>query len=80
MDTTTGSDVDSDFGDGNLGIEELNLSVRARKAARKLGCTTIGELSNHTASEFKKVKNCGAVSIAEIREKLAERGLSLLPD
>jgi DNA-directed RNA polymerase alpha subunit len=77
MDSMTSSGTDADF---NASIDTLNLGTRARKAADALGCTTVGELSNRAASEFKKLKNCGATTIAEIREKLERLGLSLLPD
>jgi DNA-directed RNA polymerase alpha subunit len=78
VNSTTGSESSSD--DFDKSIAELNLGTRAKKAADALGCTTIGALSNRSASEFKKLKNCGATTIAEIREKLEARGLSLLPD
>lgn len=77
MDLTTDSGGGSE---SSKGIScELNLSIRARKAVMTLGCLTINDILNKSASDFKKLKNCGAKTIAEIREKLADRGF-ILPD
>lgn len=64
----------------NQYISELNLSVRARKATIKLGAETIGHLVERTAEEFTELKNFGATSLKELREKLAERNLKLKGD
>lgn len=58
-------------------VAELNLSVRARKCTTKLGINTIGDLVRHSAEDLMECKNFGAVSLKEIREKLAERNLKL---
>lgn len=58
-------------------INELNLSVRGRKGAAALGVETLGHLVERTAAEFMSLKNFGATSLKEIREKLAERNLKL---
>ena len=58
-------------------ITELNLSVRCRKCTTKLGINTVYDLTQQTAAELLEIKNFGAVSLAEVREKLAERGLTL---
>jgi DNA-directed RNA polymerase subunit alpha len=60
-----------------LSLEDLNLSVRARKCTTKLGITTIGELVRRTAEDLMECKNFGVTSLNEVREKLAERGLKL---
>ena len=61
-------------------ITELNLSVRGRKCAAKLGISTIGDLVRRTAEDLLECKNFGVTSLAEVREKLTERGLSLAGD
>ena len=60
-----------------LPLEELNLSVRARKCTTKLGIMTIGELVRRTAEDLMECKNFGVTSLNEVREKLSERGLKL---
>ena len=58
-------------------VSELQLSVRARKALQVLNIQTIGDLCSHTEAELMGVKNFGATSLDEVREKLTEWGLSL---
>jgi DNA-directed RNA polymerase subunit alpha len=58
-------------------VSDLNLSVRARKALSLLGIQTLGDLASHTEAELMGVKNFGATSLKEIRERLTEFGLSL---
>ncbi len=59
------------------GINDLNLSVRARKCMTKLGIQTVGELIVHTGDELMECKNFGVTSLNEVREKLTELGLKL---
>ncbi len=58
-------------------INDLNLSVRARKCMTKLGIQTVGELVVHTGDELMECKNFGVTSLNEVREKLVELGLKL---
>jgi DNA-directed RNA polymerase subunit alpha len=58
-------------------VSDLNLSVRARKALQLLNIQTLGDLVSHTEAELMGVKNFGATSLAEVKQKLAEYGLSL---
>ncbi|MCC5828064.1 MAG: tetratricopeptide repeat protein [Phycisphaeraceae bacterium] len=58
-------------------VNELQLSVRARKALNLLNVQTIGDLCGKTEAELMGVKNFGQTSLVEIKEKLGERGLSL---
>jgi DNA-directed RNA polymerase subunit alpha len=58
-------------------VSELNLSVRARKALQLLSIQTMGDLASHTEAELMGVKNFGATSLKEIRERLEEFGLGL---
>lgn len=61
----------------NKTVAELNLSVRARKALQLLNIHTMGDLVTHTEAELLGVKNFGATSLTEVRQKLAEFGLAL---
>jgi DNA-directed RNA polymerase subunit alpha len=58
-------------------VSELQLSVRARKALQLLSIQTLGDLASHTEAELMGIKNFGATSLKEVRDKLAEYGLTL---
>lgn len=58
-------------------VSELNLSVRARKALQLLSIQTLGDLVSHTEAELMGIKNFGATSLQEVKDKLAEYGLRL---
>lgn len=58
-------------------VNELNLSVRARKALQLLNIHTIGDLVSHTEAELMGVKNFGQTSLTEIKERLTSFGLEL---
>jgi DNA-directed RNA polymerase subunit alpha len=61
----------------NKPISVLDLSVRARKALQLLNIQTLGDLATRTEAELMGVKNFGATSLHEIKEKLADYNLSL---
>jgi len=70
----------AESGDGeefDRSVNELDLSVRARKALALLNVTTIGDLCMKTEAELMGVKNFGMTSLLEIKEKLESMGLSL---
>ncbi|MBX3364849.1 MAG: tetratricopeptide repeat protein [Phycisphaeraceae bacterium] len=58
-------------------VNDLQLSVRARKALQMLNIMTLGDLASHTEAELMGVKNFGATSLTEVRQKLTEYGLEL---
>ncbi|WP_459130064.1 DNA-directed RNA polymerase subunit alpha [Guggenheimella bovis] len=58
-------------------VEELELSMRSRNCLKRAGINTIEELLSKTEEEMMKVRNLGKKSLAEIKEKLEEIGLSL---
>lgn len=58
-------------------VNELNLSVRARKALALLNIQSLGELCMRTDAELMGVKNFGMTSLMEIKDKLTGVGLSL---
>ena len=61
-------------------VSDLNLSVRARKCMNRLGINSLGELVQRTADELLESKNFGMTSLNEVREKLAQYGLTLRGD
>ncbi len=58
-------------------VDELNLSVRARKCLQKLNLRTIGDVTRTTEAELLGCKNFGVTSLNEITKALAGVGLSL---
>lgn len=58
-------------------IDDLQLSVRARKCIQKLNVRTIGELVHKTEAELLGCKNFGVTSLNEIKKTLTNIGLSL---
>jgi DNA-directed RNA polymerase subunit alpha len=58
-------------------IDELELSVRSANCLQNANIKLIGELVQKTEGEMLKTKNFGRKSLKEIREILADMGLSL---
>ena len=58
-------------------VADMQLSVRARKALQLLNIQTLGDLASHTEAELMGVKNFGATSLQEVKQRLVEAGLSL---
>src|ERR1700678_1356750 len=61
----------------NRSVEELELSVRSYNCLKNANIQTIGELVQKTEPEMLKTKNFGRKSLNEIKEILAQMGLSL---
>jgi DNA-directed RNA polymerase subunit alpha len=57
-------------------VEELELSVRSYNCLKNADIKTIGQLVQKTEAEMLKTKNFGRKSLNEIKEILAEMGLS----
>jgi DNA-directed RNA polymerase subunit alpha len=58
-------------------VEELELSVRSSNCLRNINIKTIGDLARKSEEEISKTKNFGKKSLQEIKDKLAEFGLTL---
>jgi DNA-directed RNA polymerase subunit alpha len=58
-------------------VDDLQLSVRARKCLQKLNIRTIGELIRRTDAELLGIKNFGVTSLNEIKKAISNLGLSL---
>ncbi len=69
--------TDQDQGLMNKPIDDLQLSVRARKCIQKLNIRVIGELTCRTEAELLGCKNFGVTSLNEIKKSLGDLGLSL---
>jgi carbon monoxide dehydrogenase subunit G len=58
-------------------IEELNLPVRSYNSLRREGVHTVGTLTARTESELLAIDGLGPQSVKEIRQRLADWGLTL---
>ncbi|MDI6828848.1 MAG: DNA-directed RNA polymerase subunit alpha [Armatimonadota bacterium] len=58
-------------------IEELDFSVRTYNCLKKANILTIGELVQISEQDLMGIRNFGKKSLAEVKEKLAQMGLSL---
>lgn len=58
-------------------VDDLELSVRAKRALGKLGVVSVSELVSKTEAELLGCKNFGVTSLNEIKERLTGFGLSL---
>ncbi|MHC4131401.1 MAG: tetratricopeptide repeat protein [Planctomycetota bacterium] len=58
-------------------VDDLNLSVRARKCLEKLNLRTIGDLIQKTEAELLGCKNFGVTSLNEIKKGINNFGLKL---
>jgi len=61
----------------NRSVEELELSVRSYNCLKNAEIKLIGDLVTKTEAEMLKTKNFGRKSLNEIKDLLAEMGLSL---
>ncbi len=60
-------------------IEELELSVRSYNCLKRANINTVEELTEKTEEDMMKFRNLGKKSLEEVKNKLAELGLSLKP-
>jgi DNA-directed RNA polymerase subunit alpha len=58
-------------------VDELDLSVRAENCLQAANIKYIGDLVQKSEGEMLKTKNFGRKSLKEIKELLAEMGLTL---
>ncbi len=58
-------------------VDELELSIRSNNCLKNANINTLGDLVQRTEDQMLETRNFGQKSLEEIREKLAEYGLSL---
>lgn len=58
-------------------IEELDLSVRSYNCLKRQGVNTIGQLTECSEGDLLNIRNFGAKSIEEVKDKLQAMGLGL---
>jgi DNA-directed RNA polymerase subunit alpha len=61
----------------DIPIEELDLSIRARRCMDNLEIRTVGELLDRSEHELMTSKNFGQTSLNEVRKRLDQMGLAL---
>ncbi len=61
-------------------IEDLELSVRSFNCLKRASINTVEELTQRSEEDMMKVRNLGMKSLVEVKNKLAEIGLSLKPN
>jgi carbon monoxide dehydrogenase subunit G len=75
--TTSASAPAEGTPDEALPIDVLNLSSRAWSSLRQDGIQTLGDLTRRTEQQLRAIENIGPASLADIKSKLADRGLGL---
>jgi DNA-directed RNA polymerase subunit alpha len=58
-------------------IEDLDLSVRSYNCLKRAGINTLQDLTDKSEAEMMRVRNLGRKSLEEVKNKLADLGLSL---
>ena len=58
-------------------IDQVEFSIRSRRALETLRLTVLGDLASHTEAELLACKNFGQTSLNEVRQRLSEYGLKL---
>jgi DNA-directed RNA polymerase alpha subunit len=61
-------------------IEQLGFSVRTYNCLKLANVDTLGELAGKTEDRLVSIRNFGRSSLAEVKVRLAEHDLKLLPD
>jgi hypothetical protein len=62
-----------------LSVNEIELSVRAANALNNANISTVGELLAFGEKRLRACRNVGNITIAELKDAMSQRGLSLLP-
>jgi DNA-directed RNA polymerase subunit alpha len=60
-----------------MSIEQLNLTVRSSNCLESNNVQSVGQLVAMTEADLLKIRSFGKTSLREVRQKLADLGLSL---
>lgn len=72
-----GSEEDGTSSDMEMPIEELDLSTRSYNCLKREKIDTLSKLAECSETDLASIKNFGKRSVTEVKDKLAEIGLSL---
>jgi len=72
--------AESPAGTPDIPIEQVEMSIRVRRALEVLNIQTLGQLAAKTEKELLACKNFGQTSLNEVRQRLAEYGLASRED
>ncbi|GAB4280073.1 MAG: DNA-directed RNA polymerase subunit alpha [Coriobacteriia bacterium] len=61
----------------DMPIEELDLTVRSYNCLKRQGVNSVGQLAECSENDLLNIRNFGAKSIEEVKDKLQQIGLSL---
>lgn len=61
----------------NMPVEALDLTVRSYNCLKREGIHTVGELISRSEADLMDIRNFGAKSIDEVKDKLASMGIAL---
>jgi len=75
--SSTGSSEADSASEEALPIDVLNLNTRAWSSLRRDGLQTLGDLTRRSGQQLLAIDGVGPASLADIRSRLAERGLAL---
>jgi uncharacterized protein len=76
-DEAAAGEPEGDQADQDQTLDSLNLTVRSYNGLRREGIHTVADLTTRTREELLAIENIGPASVEEIRQKLADRGLTL---
>ena len=77
LDVTFVDKPDDGAGPLDTPIEDLDLTVRSFNCLKRQGVNTIGQLTECTEADLLNIRNFGAKSIEEVKDKLQQMGLGL---
>jgi len=66
-----------DAGQLSMPVEALDLTVRSYNCLKREGIHTVGELITRSEADLMDIRNFGAKSIDEVKDKLASMGIAL---
>jgi DNA-directed RNA polymerase subunit alpha len=61
----------------NKPLSEIQFSSRSRKCLQRLNLMTVGDMTTKTEPELLSIKNFGQTSLIEVKQRLADFGLTL---
>jgi DNA-directed RNA polymerase subunit alpha len=67
----------SDDGQSEIPLEQVEFSIRVRRALQNMNVQTLGDLAGKSLAELMACSNFGQTSLTEVTQRLADHGLKL---